>query len=170
MILLFSERRSKTEEEITKILTRSGVSHISDRHILRGDEKVTAISLFRKTDISLKSGVAVFCDDADRFIGQNIPDGITGICEDTNTVALKVFQENNVKVISCGMGPKNTVTFSSINENALLVTLQRSITDCNGEELLPCELKIKLKQKYNPFSVMAATTVLLLYGIIPECF
>ena len=65
------------------------------------------------------------------------------------------------------MGAKNTITLSSINSETLLTTLQRTVTDINGNEIEPEEFKIKLKKEYLPFSVMASVAVMLLCGVIP---
>ncbi len=170
MVLLFSERKSKHKDEIREILTHYGASYISDRGITEGELGVNIISIYKETDITLNKGVAVFCDDTERFYNQHLPNDITGICDESNIFAIKSFEANGIKAIICGMGPKNTVTFSSIHDNAVIITLQRTITDYNGEELLPCEFKINLLRKYKPFSVMAAATVLLLHGVIPESF
>ena len=68
------------------------------------------------------------------------------------------------------MNSKNTITLSSIIDNELLASLQRSIYDINGKKLEPAEFKIKLNKNYSPFSVMASLAVLLLKGIIPKEF
>jgi len=167
MVILFSNRKSKTEREIIEILKNFGAMHISDNSISDGDYRFTVISLYKKTDLKIKKGIAIFSDDTQRFEEQYLPFGITGICEENNKHALNLFCKNKIPVITCGMGAKNTVTLSSLNNENLLISLQRTITETNGKSTEPAEFKINLKKQYEPFSVMASVAVLLLLGIFP---
>lgn len=170
MVILFSGRKSPVEREIISILTSYGADYISDKRVYAGDGPFTIISEYKKTDINVKSGVAVFIDDTDRFEGQIFPKGITGVCEDTNQKALEIFRESNIPIISCGMNAKNTVTLSSLNSPTLLASLQRTVTDKLGRSVEPCEFKIRPCKKYSTFAVTASVAVLLLLGIIPDAF
>ena len=170
MVILFSGRKSAVERDIIEILSGCGANYISDKAVTSGDGGFTIISEYKKTEINLKNGIAVFIDDTDRFNNQTFPKGIIGICEDSNQKALEIFKNSNIPVISCGMSAKNTVTLSSINSETLLAALQRTVTDCTGNEVDPGEFKIKLKKSYAPFAVMASTAVLLLNGITPKAF
>lgn len=170
MVIIFSGRKSAVEKEIISILTKYGANYISDKMISADAGKFTIISEYKKTDIKLKKGIAVFIDDTDRFNDQIFPEGIIGICGDSNTKALELFKKSNIPVISCGMNCKNTVTLSSLNSSTLLATLQRTVIDNYGNEVDPGEFKIKLTKNYEPFSVMASAAVLLVNGIIPDEF
>lgn len=168
MVILFSGRKNKTEKEIIEILTGIGANYISDKAVFSGTEQITIISEYKKTDIKIDKGIAVFLDDTDRFDGQILPKGIIGICEDCNQKALNIFFKNCIPVISCGMNSKNTITLSSINSENLLASLQRTVTDIKGNDIEPEEFKITLKRKYHPYSVMASVAILLLCGVIPK--
>lgn len=170
MVLLFSERKSRTEKEIIDILKAHGGDYISDNAVQSTDGLFTVVSEYKKTDIKIKKGIAIFCDGSERFKNQSFPSGITGICEDSNLEALELFRQSGIPVISCGINSKNTVTLSSINGKALLATLQRTVTDSRGSEIEPAEFKIKLNKDYTPFSVMACVAVLLVKGIVPREF
>lgn len=170
MVLLFSTRQSKCEKEIVEILKRHGACHISDKLITEGKGKFTAISLYKNTEITINKGIAIFLAENQRFLKQKLPIGIIGICEEKNSKALEIFRKNNITVLTCGIGSKNTITLSSIAKNTLLATIQRSIIDTNGNLLNPCEIKIHLTKEYLPYSVMAAVAVLLLNGITPIDF
>lgn len=170
MVILFSDRNSNAEKEITDILTFVGADHISDKKVCYCKGAFTIISEYKKTELKLKKGIAVFCDNTERFAGQTFPQGIIGICEDTNTKALELFHKSRIPVISCGMSGKNTITLSSLGDDTLLATLQRSFTDNLGFEIEPAEFKIKLNKSYSSFSVMASVAVLLLNGIVPKEF
>lgn len=168
LVILFSGRKSATEQEIIEILTSHGANYISDKAVISKGDKFTVISEYKKSDVKIKNGVALFIDDTNRFDAQTFGSGIMGICEDINTKALNIFEKSGIPVISCGMNGKNTVTLSSLNNSCVLVTLQRNIKDCFGKIVYSGEFIIKLTKKYSPFSVMASTAVLLLEGIIPN--
>lgn len=170
MVILFSGRKSKTEKEIIEILTKHGGNYISDKFVSENEGKFTIISVYKKTEIKLKKGIAIFIDETDRFKKQTFPIGIIGICEDNNLSALQLFKQSNNAVISCGISAKNTVTLSSFNSETLLASLQRSLIDNCGNPIDPCELKIKLTKNYSSFSIMASIAVLLLNGITPQQF
>ena len=170
MVILFSGRKSTAEKEIIEILSGYGADYISDKAVSSVDGRFTVVSEYKKTDIKLKSGIAVFIDDTDRFNNQIFPDGIIGICEDTKPAALKALKDSGTPVISCGMGAKNTVTLSSFGDASLLASLQRTVTDFTGKDKDPSEFKIKLTKRYSPFAVMAATAVLLRSRIKPDVF
>lgn len=170
MVILFSKRKSKIEEEIIEILLKYGGDYITDKKIIITDSKFTLVSKYKYSEITLKKGIAVFCDDTDRFEKQELPQNMIGICEENNKTALELFKKNCISVITCGMNSKNTVTLSSLNDNTLLTSLQRTVTDSKGTDIMPSEFKVKLNKKYNPFAVMACVAVLLINGIMPTEF
>lgn len=168
MVILLSDRKSKEEKEIIEILTDFGASYISDKAIFSGNQELTIISEYKKTELKIKKGVAVFLDKTNRFDKQEFPIGIIGICEDCNGKAIQIFSNSKIPVISCGMSSKNTVTISSINKESLIVSLQRAVIDINGNLIEPEEFKINLKKEYSPFSVMSSIAVMILCGVIPN--
>lgn len=169
-VILFSDRKNAVACEIVKILTDHGAGYISDKSVITGKGDFEVISEYKKTELDVTDGIAVFIDDSERFSGQRFPHGMVGICEEANRTALELFMQSGIPVISCGMNSKNTVTLSSLNSSSLLTSLQRTLTDCGGKTVEPGEFKIKLTKKYHSFSVMAAAAVLLLNGITPDVF
>ena len=165
MVVLFSERKSKTENEISNILLKHNAKYISDNKIIAGKDSVSVICQHKNVRLETNEGIAVFTDDTNRFENQILPNGIIGICESGNLNALKVFKKNEIPVITCGMNSKSTVTFSSFCDGTALLSLQRTV---NGIE--PQEIKIKLCENYQPFSVMVGAMILLLCGINPNEF
>jgi len=168
MVILFSDRKSVEEREIVQILTDSGATYISDKEIKSGKNSITVFSAYKKTNLNIKKGIVIMLGGEKRFYQQKLPVYTIGICDSLDKEAVNFFANNTVLVISCGMGRKNTVTFSSIDEDKALLTFQRTLTDIYGNTIEPAEYKNKLKNKYREFSVMASATILLLYGIKPE--
>ena len=167
MVIIFSNRKSKTEQEIIEILKQFGATYISDNNIYYQDSSFTIISAYKNTKLNIKKGIALFLDDTKKFENQILPINIIGICEENNKQALEIFYKNKIPAICCGMNAKNTITLSSLNNDDILISLQRTITQLNGNIIEPAELKINLKKQYQPFSVMASIAVLLLLGFLP---
>ena len=117
MIIIFADQKTKCGTEISDILYRCIPK--------------------RQTDFDI---VTEYSENID------FSPGSIGVCEDSNSEALKLLMKHCVPVISCGMNGKNTVTLSSINSETLLAALQRTVTDCTGNEVDPGEFKIKLKK------------------------
>ncbi len=170
VVILLSNRKSNREKELVKILEKYGGNFISDKVLSENGGKFTIISIYKKTEISLNKGIAVFVEKSIRFKDQKFPIGIIGVCEENNKTALETFKKNRNAVITCGINNKNTITLSSISEDTLFATLQRSVYDINGNLIEPCELKIKLTENFSPFSVICSVIILLYHGIIPKEF
>ncbi len=170
MIMLFSDRKNKCETEIKEILQNYGAQYISDKFISGGNTNFTILSVYKKCEIQIEKGIAVFLTNTERFLNQKLPVGIIGICEENNNNALEILRQNKVSAICCGLGSKNSITLSSIGSDYLYTCLQRTIQSNNGKIIEQGEFKIKLNKDYLPFSVMASAATLLLEGIIPNEF
>ena len=170
LVILLGGRKSKYEKEIIKILKKHGASYYSDKIINHPGGKFSCISIYKPTLITAEKAIAVFTEKTQKFAKQLFPIGIIGICEDQNKEALDSFKNNNNAVITCGANNKNTVTVSSFNNDSFLITLQRTVIDINGKKIEPCEFKIKITEKFMPYSILAGAAVLILNGIIPKEF
>lgn len=170
MVILLSDRKNKCENEIIEILQKYGAQHISDKFVGQGQTNFTILSIYKKCKLNINDGIAVFLDQNDRFNQQEIPLGVIGICEEENLSALKIFKNNKVATVCCGMGSKNTITLSSIGSDYLYTCLQRSLQNTKGSIIEQGEFKIKLTKNYLPFSVMASAAILLLCGKTPYEF
>lgn len=170
MILLFSDKKSKCEEEIIEILKKYGGNYISNKTVYSQNGSFTIISINKPVKIETDTGIAVILDKCDKFNNQDIPCGFIGVCENNNKNALQIIKKNNLPVICCGMNPKSTITFSSMEDNIILASLQRTIMNIKFKKTEPTDFKIKLDKNYNPFSVMASLAILLLNDISPDKF
>lgn len=168
MVILLSDRKSKYEKEIIEILKKHGAQHISDKFI--GDGKFTILSIYKKCEWQINKGIVVFLDEGKRFIEQEIPIGFIGVCDENNTTALSIFKKNKISVICCGLGGKNSITLSSLGNDALFACLQRNIQKNDGKIIEQGEYKIKLTKSYLPFSIMASVAILLLNNETPNEF
>ena len=69
-------------------------------------------------------------------------------------------------VVTYGMSPKNTITFSSIGEDACVVALQRELLTIGGDMLERQEFKVK--SDLRPDTLLAVTGALLILGQKPS--
>ncbi len=167
MVLLFSNRNSKLEKEIIEILTAYGANLISDKEVYSVGGFFNVTPRYKHTKINIKKGIVVILDDTEKYSNQIFPQEIIGICEDTNSNALKIFKNNGVPVVVCGNNPKNTLTISSIDNKDFLITLQREIIDVNGKILYPADFKMCFNKLYSPQAVMICCGILNIIGIKP---
>ncbi len=170
LVILLSERKSKNEKEIIEILKKYGCNHYNDKTITEGKGAFTCVSIYKPTELLIKNAIAVFTEKTAKFNKQNCPIGVIGVCEDSNKIALENFKKSNNAVVTCGINNKNTITISSFSENNVLVTLQRSLIDIKGNRIEPCEFKIGITKRYNPYSILSSTAILILLGIYPTEF
>ena len=80
MVILFSGRKDRFEREIIEILTNYGAFYISDKSVFENKNTFTIISAYKKTNINLTGGIAVFTENSERFVSQELPIGIIGVC------------------------------------------------------------------------------------------
>lgn len=79
---------------------------------------------------------------------------------------LSILDNLNLTVITFGFNAKCTITTSSINEDNILLCIQRTIKTIQEIEIEPQEILVKIKENMiNAHSVMGAATLLIIYGI-----
>ena len=170
MVIIFSNRKSKTEKELIKILTNCGADLFTDNTVINTNGNFVATSVYKHINISSKKGIALILDDTLKFKNQKLPYSFLGLCEDQNITALKLLKNNHVLTITCGNNCRNTVTISSFSNKNVVVTIQRTITDLNGKLIYPADYNITLKDNYSSEAVMFGVIILLMHGITPKLF
>lgn len=165
MVVILSDRKNGFERTMKNKLLKLGGDFISDGKITEGGHIFTGIILNKPSKILLKKGIIILSDNIKNFKKQDIPKGVIGVCREGNFNGLALLERNGIPTISCGTGSKNTLTVSSLNDNDIMVCLQRSITDINGNIVEPCEIKAQNKIKNDFYATLAAVAVKLIYGI-----
>lgn len=83
----------------------------------------------------------------------------------SDIVHMEQIQNMNLTVITYGFGSKCTVTTSSIEEEEMIICLQRGMNDVENRRIEPQEFKIKVTPETGkPYLRMAIETVKILYG------
>lgn len=79
---------------------------------------------------------------------------------------LKIVNNMNLNILTYGFNSKSTITASSVDDENILICIQRNIFNINNIMIEPQEIKISKKNnKLNTALTMGVTAILLLYGI-----
>lgn len=73
---------------------------------------------------------------------------IAGVKDFANIKNIPPEKQSRIQIITCGWEEKDTFTYSSVNEDEMILNLQRKIIALNGETISPCEIKAA-RGKYN---------------------
>lgn len=83
---------------------------------------------------------------------------------DTN---LNVLNNMNLTVISFGFNQKSSITASSVDDDSILVCVQRNIKDINQKIIEPQEIRVEIENKNaacNTHNLMGCICASLIYG------
>ena len=115
--------------------------------------------LITKGIVVFKQGISVFQK------GIDIPQDYIAVVDPENEEAIAMLKKNSMRTVTCGMSAKDTITYSSIDPECAIVSLQRELKTVGGEDLDPGEFPIKALSCKKDFALLAAVAVLLLSGI-----
>ena len=86
------------------------------------------------------------------------------IVNSANPQLLAAVSSTGLPVITCGLSPKDSVTLSSIDNDQIVVSVQRAILCTNGSIAEPQEIPFTLSAPIDHFAFMALTAILILLG------
>lgn len=75
---------------------------------------------------------------------------------------LSLLENINATIITYGFNSKATITASSVNEEEIMICLQRTIENKNKEKIEPQEIKMEIYENAN--CTMAIASILVIYG------
>ncbi|MBO5479378.1 MAG: hypothetical protein J6A04_06835 [Clostridia bacterium] len=120
--------------------------------------------------------IAIFSNHADTFQKKEILPQmmektkyfVINADEDISQECMRSLKGN---VITYGFNSKSTVTASSVNEESILICLQRTITNRMGKQMEPQEICIPyIEHKVNTLTIMGVVSVLFIYGKEQICW
>lgn len=79
------------------------------------------------------------------------------------TVNSDLLDNFNTQLITYGFNSKATITTSSVEDNKIMVCLQRALQNLQGERIEPQELEMKISEEIHSYEVMELISLLLLY-------
>lgn len=86
------------------------------------------------------------------------------IVNSNNTQQLKKLSKLGLRVISCGMHLRDSVTISSNNDNYYSVAIQRQININNKNPIEPLEVKVFSEKTYEDYMILYYIAVISLLG------
>lgn len=96
-----------------------------------------------------------------------IPPGFVAVADADSVAALTLLERQHAAAVTCGLSSFDTVTLSSRNGSAAVVSVQRPIAAPGDVVVEPCEIPVNLAEGEEPYTVMAACAILLMCGV-PE--
>lgn len=117
-------------------------------------------------NIHAKNGIALFRKQVDAKNEIEIPPSFFAVIDSDNTQAADMLKKNGIQTVTCGLSQKDTVTFSSLENERAVVSLQRGLTALDGSELLPVEVPIAFSASHSEYPILASVAVLLLSGAV----
>lgn len=79
-------------------------------------------------------------------------------------IDIEILENLNLTVISYGFNNKSTFTVSSIEENNMIICLQRVIFNKNGYKIEPQEYQIKNQQNVDKYAIIAVGVLKMIYS------
>ncbi len=92
----------------------------------------------RALDIHSKKAIIIFLDVDESFEKMQVENGAICIVESGNKNAMSLLARNKCSAIVCG-GPHDTISFSSIQNDSIVICQQRCIHTIDGKKIEPCE-------------------------------
>lgn len=86
------------------------------------------------------------------------------VANSENGLQLAELSELQIPVLTCGMRPKDTLTYSSCGQDNVVIALQRTITTVDGSRVEPLELPIADTFGIDGYPLLAYTALRLLLG------
>ncbi|MEG2336056.1 hypothetical protein [Chryseobacterium sp.] len=74
----------------------------------------------------------------------------------------KLLAKSKIPVITCGLSSKDTITFSSKEEECGVISLMREVRSVFGNTIEPMEIPVSFPKHTEPFMVLAYTASLIL--------
>ena len=88
--------------------------------------------------------------------------GIVALMEGSNRRAAAMLSATGNAAVCCGMSGRDTVTLSSLRDDAALVCLQRTVTTLSGGAVEPCEIPVRLSRRRHKRDILFAAAALIL--------
>ena len=97
----------------------------------------------------------------------SLSSGMLCVAASDNTALLQLLASCHAHVITCGMSPKDTFTYSGKNENSISVSLQRELLSRSGDKIEPMEMVFSFSKAYADYDLLAYAAVSVLLGSLP---
>ncbi len=179
MNTVFMYGTEESSETINILFSAIRSVHSSALHISR--ETVSLIPLKTKNpeflvidnpsieNIHTHGGIVLFGKHAPIRHHIDIPSAYFAVVDSENKNAANMLRVDGIQTVTCGLSQKDTVTFSSLDNDRAVVSLQRGLKALDGSDIDPVEVPVAFSPSHSEYPVLAAVAVLLLACVkIPD--
>lgn len=167
-LVLYGDRQPELRETLVRALAAyGGVQYYGGGGLMRDpSEGPVAHYLYCVKDplrVGMPNTVVVFDSDRAQDI-QYLPEGCPCIVGAGDAAALSYLKSVGHAAICCGTSAKDTLCVSSMDYGNAVVSVQRELPTLTKTVVEPGDVPLHLKKPCEPFSMLAASAVLLLSG------
>ena len=119
-------------------------------------------------DCRMKPCIVIVPPGSTAELGKNFDSDTLFILSSEQKKILRTMVKLNLRTMTCGASAKDSLTFSSKDDDELVVSLQRSVVNFRGETIEPLEFPIKRTPEIDDFTAMAYISILIETGIIDK--
>jgi hypothetical protein len=120
-------------------------------------------------DIHTDKGIVLFEREITGYTEIDLPENFIAIVEPDNSKAIDILKKKSLRTVTCGLSQRDTLTYSSIETERAVISLQREIKTLGSNSILPREIPVNFRSSYGDYQLLAAVAVLLLSDMpIPE--
>lgn len=156
----FALQLQKTLSEIYEL------SFVSEKKIIINNSAQFILVVKQRIETDMEAdGVFVVCDKGK--CGCECGFDSIAIVDSSNKSLKNFLLDCETEYITCGMNSKDTISFSSIHEQEVTVSVMRTIKDINGNTIEPFETTIISKSdisKYSPFYLLSLVALVSILG------
>lgn len=137
-------------------------------HTFGEGEPVNVIEMAKLQDLTLENSILLLKETVRVAPFRSIDRNTSVILSESNITGFKPLAPLFSNVYTCGLGQKECITFSSREENDLVVSLQRSVLLPQGKVCEPFEIPCHKSTACSDYTVLACVLVLVLTGCLDE--
>lgn len=114
--------------------------------------------------IELKNGIVIFKNSFCSQGSARLPSGFLCVLETKNTRAAQFLEGTDAAVVTCGTGPRDTLSVAGLEGASATLSLQRNLEPLCGGVLEPHDFTVKLMAKRSPHQILSVCAILLISG------
>lgn len=171
IILLGDLNDTSVSEVLSPALARyGGVKYVSQNILYESSAEPEFLLLDCEMlpKLEIKGGILLFKNSVPEQKNFCIPNGFVNIMESKNARAAAMLQKAGASAVTCGSGPKDTLSIAGLENNAAALSLQRNLKILNGNILEPRDFNVKFAEKRSPHQILSTCAVLLAAGVDPS--
>lgn len=124
--------------------------------------------LGRVPEIALPSGILILKDSVQAEGAPHVPENFICVMSSGNAEAARILCGSGAAAVTCGTGPRDTLSLAAAEPAEASVSLQRSLRTLGGSLLEPRDFRAVLTRPLSPRQILFTSTVLLLSDTDPE--